>query len=74
MLRRSQEKVKSKDNQWQYRIVVGGFCATMAGAGLYTLMNPTTSFASMQIIDETAMLVHNGQPSSTFTQGENDFF
>ncbi len=45
----------------------------MAAAGIYTLLNPATSFATMPIIDESAMLVHNGQ-SASYTQDTNDFF
>lgn len=70
--RRASEKKKG-DNMYQYKLVVGGFCATMAAAGLYTFLNPQTSFATMPIIDETAMLVHNGQ-GHQFTQASNDFF
>lgn len=33
----------------------------MAGAAAFTVLNPPTSFAKMPIIDETSILVHNGQ-------------
>jgi len=36
-------------------------------------MNPAKSFASMPVIDESAMLIHNGQ-SHRFTQSGNAFF
>lgn len=45
----------------QYYAVMGGFVATMAGAAIYTFLNPATSFATMPIIDENNILVHNGQ-------------
>lgn len=57
----------------QYYAVVGGFCVTMAATVGYTLLNPATSFATMPIVDDSAMLVHNGQGKS-FQQGPNDFF
>lgn len=54
-------------------MVIGGFCVTMAGALVYTVLNPQKSFATMPVIDETSILVHNGQ-SHRFQQGANDFF
>lgn len=45
----------------------------MAGALVYTVLNPQKSFASMPVIDETSILVHNGQ-SHRFQQAANDFF
>lgn len=43
-------------------------------AVLYVLLNPKKSFASMPVIDESAILVHNGQSGSSFQQGANSFF
>jgi len=57
----------------QYYAVIGFFCASMAGAGIYTFLNPATSFATMPIIDENSILVHNGQ-EHLFNQGPNEFF
>jgi hypothetical protein len=45
----------------------------MAGAATFTILNPQQSFAQMPIVDETSILVHNGQ-SHRFLQGANDFF
>ena len=72
MLRRSREKAKPS-NQGQYTAVIVFFCATMVAALIYTILNPTQSFASMPVVDESAMLVHNGQ-NHRFTQGSNEFF
>uniref|UniRef100_A0A7S3I4I9 Peptidase C1A papain C-terminal domain-containing protein n=1 Tax=Favella ehrenbergii TaxID=182087 RepID=A0A7S3I4I9_9SPIT len=57
----------------QYYAVIGFFIATMAAAALYTFLNPQQSFAGMPVIDESAMLIHNGQ-SHRFQQGANEFF
>jgi len=57
----------------QYYGVVGFFCASMAGAAIYTFLNPPTSFATTPIIDDNNILVHNGQ-DHMFSQGRNEFF
>jgi len=61
-LRRAKEKGQktSKYTMNQYYGVMAAFCATMAGAGIYTFLNPATSFATMPIIDDNNILVHNG--------------
>ena len=45
----------------------------MVAALVYTIMNPSTSFSQMPVLDESAMLVHNGQ-NHRFTQETNKFF
>ena len=45
----------------------------MAASFLYTVLNPPQQFATMPIINEASILVHNGQ-SSRFKQSSNDFF
>ena len=57
----------------QYYIVIGFFCLSMVGALVYTLMNPQKSFASMPVIDDAQILIHNGQ-QNRFIQGQNEFF
>ena len=53
---------KKKDSTMtQYYVVIGGFVAICIGAVLYVLLNPKKSFASMPVIDDSAILVHNGQ-------------
>jgi len=42
-------------------VVIGVFVAICVGAVIYVLLNPKKSFASMPVIDEAQMLVHNGQ-------------
>lgn len=44
----------------QYYIVIGAFIAICVAAVLYVLLNPKVSFAQMQVIDESQILVHNG--------------
>jgi cathepsin B len=43
-------------------------------AVLYVLLNPKKSFSQMPVIDDTAILVHNGMQSSAFQRGDNQFF
>jgi len=45
----------------------------MAAALIYALMNPARNFAEMQVIDDSAMLVHKSQ-NHRFTQGSNEYF
>lgn len=45
----------------------------MVGAFLYTVLNPPQSFATMPIVNESQILVHNGG-QSRFKQGSNEFF
>jgi hypothetical protein len=71
MLKRS----KKQDNtMMQYYLVIGAFVVICVGAVLYVLLNPKKSFAQMPVIDESQILVHNGQTSSNFQQGTNSFF
>jgi preprotein translocase subunit SecG len=71
MLRRG----KRQDNtMMQYYIVIGAFLAICVAAVIYVLLNPKKSFASMPVIDESQILVHNGQPNSAFQRGPNSFF
>ena len=72
MLRRSREKNPKKD-MTQYYFVIGIFIASMVAAGLYTLLNPQQSFASMPVIDDAQILIHNGG-SNRFEQSSNEFF
>lgn len=71
MLKRGKKK---DDTMMQYYLVIGGFIAICVAAVLYVLLNPKKSFAQMQVIDESQILVHNGQQSSQFQQGTNSFF
>jgi len=50
-----------KSNKNEYYVVIGGFCFVMAGALVYTVLNPQKSFANKPIVDESSILVHNGQ-------------
>jgi len=54
--------------------VIGGFVAVCVAAVLYVLLNPKKTFAQMPVIDESQILVHNGQQNSAFQQGTNTFF
>ncbi len=53
--------------------MIAFFCVSMAAALIYALMNPARNFAEIQVIDDSAILVHNGQ-NHRFTQGSNEFF
>ena len=46
--------------------MIGAFVAICVAAVVYVLLNPKKSFASMPVIDDSAMLVHNGQQSNAF--------
>lgn len=61
MLRRSK---KEDNSMMQYYLVIGAFIAVCVAAVLYVLLNPKVSFAQMQVIDESQILVHNGQQSA----------
>lgn len=57
MLKRS----KKQDNtMMQYYLVIGAFVAVCLAAIIYVLLNPKKSFAQMPVIDDSAILVHNG--------------
>jgi preprotein translocase subunit SecG len=71
MLKRSK---KEGNSMMEYYIVIGAFVAICVAAVIYVLLNPKKSFSQMQVIDESQILVHNGQQSSQFQQGSNDFF
>jgi len=64
---------RADNNMTQYYVVIGVFVAVCVVAVLYVLLNPKKSFAQMTVIDDSAILVHNGQ-SSGFQRGENSFF
>ena len=57
----------------QYYAVIGFFCLSMVGALIYTVLNPTKGFSNMPVIDESAMLIHNGQ-GHRYQQAGNEFF
>ena len=71
MFTRSRKVDNSMKN---YYIVIGAFVGVCLLSVLYVLLNPKKSFAQMPVIDDTAMLVHNGQQGSAFQRGENKFF
>ena len=71
MFQRSRKRDGSKQ---QYYIVIGAFVGVCVISTLYVLLNPKKSFASMPVIDESAILVHNGQQANAFQRGENTFF
>lgn len=54
--------------------MIGAFVFVCVVSTLYVLLNPKKSFASMPVIDESAILVHNGQQANAFQRGENTFF
>lgn len=58
---------------WQYYLVIGGFVLTMVVTIVYVILDPKESVAKKQIIDENAILVHNGGDYS-FTMAPNNLF
>jgi hypothetical protein len=44
----------------QYYIVIGFFVATMIACVLYAIFDPKQSVATKLIVDENAIMVHNG--------------
>lgn len=71
MFQRSRKTNASKQQSY---IVIGAFVGVCVLSVLYVLLNPKKSFAAMAVIDESAMLVHNGQQANAFQRGENTFF
>ena len=69
-----QRSKKTNASKQQYYIVIGAFVGVCVLSVLYVLLNPKKSFAAMPVIDESAMLVHNGQQANAFQRGENTFF
>ena len=68
MLKRS----KKQDNQmFQYYVVIGTFVGVCVLSVIYVLLNPKKSFSQMPVIDDSAILVHNGQQGTGFQRGEN---
>ena len=57
-----------------YYWVIGSFVFICLASVVYVLLNPKKSFASMPVIDDAAILVHNGQTGNQYTQAENAFF
>ena len=69
----SRRSKKQDNTMTQYYLVIGGFVGVCLVAVFYVLLNPKQSFAQMPVIDDSAILVHNGQ-NSGFQRGENAFF
>lgn len=59
-------------NKWCWGIA-GFFCVCTPGAFIQELMDSSNSVATTPVIDESAILVHNGQ-GARFTQAPNSFF
>ena len=64
---------KSDNNMTQYYYVIGGFLVVCVFSILATVFMPKTKFAEMQIIDQSQILIHNGQ-GHQFKHGENKMF
>ena len=65
---------KRDSTMTQYYVVIGAFVGVCVLAVLYVLLNPKKSFAQMPVIDDSAMLVHNGISTHGFQRAENSFF
>jgi len=51
---------KTSDSKQQYMLVLYGFVAVCILTVIFTVLNPKKNFKDIKIIDESAMLVHNG--------------
>jgi cathepsin B len=56
-----------------YYGVIGFFVAVCLFAVIFTFMNPKKKFSEMKIIDDSQILVHNGQ-GHQFKHGRNELF
>jgi len=70
MLRRSK---KTTDVKKQYIFVVGFFVVVCVVAVLYTIFNPKPKLSQMPVLDDSQIMVHNGQ-GHQFKQSRNSFF
>jgi len=52
---------KSTDQMTQYYYVIGFFVAVCVFAVIFTFVNPKQKFSEMMVIDDSQILVHNGQ-------------
>lgn len=55
-------------------MVIYAFVGVCALSVLFVIFNPSTSFSRQNVIDESAILVHNGNSESMFKQGANKMF
>jgi len=71
MLKRSRES--KKDPKANHMSVIYGFMGICAIAVLLSIFSPKQKFSNINAIDESAILVHNGN-NYQFKQGSNSFF
>ena len=64
---------KTYDRLTSYYGVIGFFCFVCVAAILFTVFNPKTKFSELLVLDESQILIHNGQ-GHQFKHGENDLF
>ena len=64
---------KSTDQMTQYYYVIGFFVAVCVFAVIFTFVNPKQKFSEMMVIDDSQILVHNGQ-GHQFKHGRNELF
>jgi hypothetical protein len=65
---------KEDPQKQQFQIVIYGFLGVCVASVLYVVLNPTPSFSKRPVIDESAILVHNGNSDVMFKQGPNKIF
>ena len=70
MLKRSK---KGTDSMAPYYGVIGFFIAVCVLSVFFTLVNPKKKFAEMSVIDDSQILIHNGQ-GHQFKHGRNELF
>jgi hypothetical protein len=54
--------------------VIYGFVAICVASVLYVLLDPQTSFSKRDVIDQSSILVHNGNSDAYFKQAGNKQF
>ena len=64
---------KENTQMKQYYYVIAGFTLTCVFAIFFTIFNPKVKFTELAVLDEQAMMVHNGM-GNQFKHGENDMF
>lgn len=70
---RRAKKASPEAKKNPHYMVIAAFCGICLVAVLYTLFSPKTKFSQLQVIDDSQILVHNGQ-GHQFKHGKNQFF
>lgn len=72
MLRRGSKKAGS--TMWQYYAVIGFFVAVVVLSVLYVILFPKLPLSKIPVVDESAIMVHNGNQNNMFKRESNELF